>query len=153
MTNADFIPADQAVRENRVRSPFEMGLDWMISWDKGHFNGRWALRAECDGGTSKWALVGLDIDGNVSAEGSLVYHARNREVGHVTGAIWSPTTKRSIAIAQIRRPYHAGKSGDLWVEVYALRELQYAKLMLKAQVCPRPFYAPARRRATPPGAF
>lgn len=71
ITNMDFIPADQAPREDCVRSPFELGLDWMIDWDKGHFTGRRALLAEQDKG-SQWALVGLDIDGNVSAEGSLI---------------------------------------------------------------------------------
>jgi len=51
----------------------------------------------------------------------------------------------------VRRPYHA--KGNLMVEVYALRELQYAKLMLRAKVTDRPFFAPARRRATPPDPF
>ena len=40
----------------RARSPFEMGLDWMIDFDKGHFNGRRALLAEKAKGNSKWAL-------------------------------------------------------------------------------------------------
>jgi aminomethyltransferase len=151
ITNMDFVPADQAVREDRVRSPFELGLDWLIDWDKGHFTGRRALLAERDGGTSKWALVGLDIEGNIPVEGSLIYAGKTREVGYVTAAAWSPSTKRNIAIAQVRRPHDA--RGNLFVEVYALRELQYVKLMLAAEVCPRPFYAPARRRATPPGAF
>lgn len=147
ITNMDFIPADQAVREDRVRSPFELGLDWMIDWDKGHFTGRRALVTERESG-SKWALVGLDIEGNVSAEGSILYHNRKTEVGHITAAAWSPATKRNIAIAQVRRPHRSGD--NLWVEIYAQRELQYAKLMLKARVVERPFFAPARRRATPP---
>jgi aminomethyltransferase len=62
-----------------------------------------------------------------------------------------PSTKRNIALAQVRRPCQA--NGNLMVEVYALRELQYAKLMLRAQVAERPFFAPARRRATPPDPF
>ncbi|MEX0969346.1 MAG: aminomethyltransferase family protein [Paracoccaceae bacterium] len=152
ITNMDFIPADQALREDRVRSPFELALDWMIDWDKGHFNGRRALLAEKAAG-AKWALVGLDIEGNVSTEGSIIYHDKKHEVGHITAAIWSPTTKRNLAIAQIKRPYDDAKSGNLWVEVYALRELQYVKLMLKATPTKRPFFNPARRRATPPGQF
>ena len=43
ITNMDFIPSHQAVREDRTRSPLEMGLDWMIDWDKGPFTGRRAL--------------------------------------------------------------------------------------------------------------
>ncbi len=153
ITNMDFVPSHQAVREDRVRSPFELGLDWLIDWDMGHFTGRRALLAERDNGTSEWALVGLDIEGNVSAEHALIYHDKKHEVGHITAAAWSPTSKRNIALAQMKRPYHAGKSGNLWVEVYALRELQYVKLMLKATICDRPFFVPARRRVTPPGLF
>jgi aminomethyltransferase len=150
LTNADFVPAEQALREDRVRSPFELGLDWMMAWDKPHFTGKRALEAERARG-SDWALVGLDIDENVSAEQSLVYLGRTREVGVITSACWSPTTKRSIALAQVRRPHH--RSTDLWVEVYARRELSFEKLMLHARVVERPFFVTPRRRATPPGDF
>ena len=153
ITNMDFVAAEQAVRSGRARSPFEMGLDWMIDFDKGHFNGRRALLAEKTKGSSKWALVGLDIEGNVAAEHSLIYHNKKREVGHVTGAIWSPTTKRNIALALLEWPYHDMKKDDLWVEIYALRELQYHKLMFRARVTERPFFNHPRRRATPPGEF
>ncbi len=150
VAGTDFVPAEQALREDRVRSPFELSLDWMIDWDKGHFNGRRALLAEREGKTSQWSLVGLDINSNVSAEGSLLYAKQKTEVGFVTSAAWSPSAKRSVALAQVRR---GTRADTLWVEVYALRELQYVKLMLKAEVVPRPFFAPARRRATPPGVF
>jgi aminomethyltransferase len=152
ITNLDFVPADQAVRNDRARSPFELGLDWMPDFGKGHFNGRRALLAEKSKG-STWALVGLDIEGNVPAEHALVYHDKKREVGHITAAAWSPATKRNIALAQLRRPYDAAKNGNLWVEVYALRELQYHKLMLRARVTERPFFNHPRRRATPPADF
>jgi aminomethyltransferase len=151
ITGMDFVPADTAVRADRARSPFELGLDWMIDWGKGHFNGRRALVAEKAKG-STWALVGLDIDGNVPADHAIVYHGRTREVGQITAAAWSPATKRNVALAHLRRPYHE-KNADLWVEIYALRELQYAKLMLRARVTERPFFNPARRRATPPADF
>jgi aminomethyltransferase len=152
IANMDFVPAEQALREDRVRSPFELGLDWLIDWEKGHFNGRRALIAERRSG-SKWAMVALDIEGNVDVDGSLIYHRKTREVGYITAAAWSPTTKRSIALAQVQRPYHSLKRDNLWVEVYARRELQYVKLMLKADVVDRPFFNPPRRRATPPGDF
>ena len=65
-------------------------------------------------------------------------------------AIWSPTTKRNLALAMVERPYQGPLNGDLWVEIYASRELQYHKLMVKARVVGRPFINLARRRATPP---
>lgn len=148
IANQDFVPAHQALREDRARTPFDLGLDWLIDWDKGPFTGRRALAAVRARG-SDWAMVGLDIEGNVPAEGALIYQDKRREVGHVTAAAWSPATKRNIALAQIRRPYAQGR--DLWAEVYAPRELQYVRLMLRATPCARPFFAPDRRRATPPG--
>lgn len=150
ITNMDFIPADQALREDRSRSPLELGLGWMIDWDKGHFTGRRALLAERVRG-SDWALVGLDVPGNISAEGSILYHGKKREAGFITAAAWSPSTKRSVAIAQVQAKYRGGE--DLWVEIYALRELQYVKLMLQVSVVERPFFNPPRKRATPPGRF
>lgn len=150
ITNMDFIPADQALREDRPRSPLEMGLDWMIDWDKGHFTGRRALLAERARG-SDWALVGLEIPGNISAEGSLLYHNKKHEAGFITAATWSPSVKKSIAIAQVPAKHRKGE--NLWVEIYALRELQYAKLMLQVTVVDRPFFNPPRKRATPPARF
>ena len=150
ITNMDFIPADQALREDRSRSPLELALGWMIDWDKGHFTGRRALKAEQARGPD-WALVGLDVPGNISAEGSILYHGKKREAGFITAAAWSPSTKRSVAIAQVAARYRRGD--DLWVEIYALRELQYVKLMLPVTVVERPFFNAPRKRATPPGRF
>ncbi|MBG1230769.1 aminomethyltransferase family protein [Aestuariivirga litoralis] len=153
ITNYEFTPADQAVRADRTRSPFEVGLEWMIDFDKGHFNGRRALLRERESKSTKWALVGLELEGNISGEHSLIYHNKQHEVGHITGAVWSPVLKSNIALAMLERPYHDAKASDLWVEIYALRELQYVKLMVKAKVVPRPFFNPPRRRANPPGRF
>jgi len=148
ITNLDFIPAHQALREDRVRSPLEMGLGWLIDWEKGQFTGRRALAAERVRG-SDWAFVGLDIPGNVSAAGSILYHNQKTEAGMVTSAAWSPALKASLALAQVPARHAEGR--NLWVEIYALRELQYVKLMLPVRVVERPFFNPARKRATPAG--
>ena len=150
IANMDFVPADQAVRPDRSRSPFEVGLDWMVDFDKGHFNGRRALKAERDGGTSRFSLVGLDIDGNIPADHAIIYHDRRTEAGIVTAAAWSPSAKRNIALASLDRAF-LSRADNLWVEIYALRELQYHKLMVRARIAPRPFFDPPRRRANPPG--
>jgi aminomethyltransferase len=150
ITGFDFTPADTCVREDRLRSPLEMGLEWMIDWDKGHFTGKAALVAQRAAGT-KWSFVGLEIGGNISAEGSILYHNRKTEVGVITGAIWSPALKKNIAMAQVLTRYATG--GNVWAEIYALRELHYEKLMMPAWVVERPFFVHPRRRATPPGRF
>jgi aminomethyltransferase len=150
ITGYDFTPADTCVREDRLRSPLEMGLGWLIDWDKGHFTGKAALERQKEKGT-EWTFVGLQIDGNIPAEGAILYHNQKREVGVITGACWSPVLKQNIALAQILTEYAGG--ANVWTEIYALRELHYAKLMMRARVVERPFFNPARRRATPPGRF
>jgi aminomethyltransferase len=150
ITGIDFTPADVCLREDRLRSPLDMGLGWLIDWDKGHFTGKAALARQRAEGPA-WAFVGLDVEGNIPADGAILYHDRRTEAGVVTGACWSPVLKRNIALAQVRSR-HAG-GANLWAEIYALRELHYAKLMLRARVVERPFFNPDRRRATPPGRF
>ena len=150
ITGMDFIPADTCVREDRLRSPLEVGLGWLVDWDKGHFTGKAALMRQRDRGAD-WSFVGLDIDGNIPAEGAILYHGQKLEVGVITAACWSPVLKQNIALAQIRTTH--AKGADIWAEIYALRELHYEKLMMRARVVGRPFYAPDRRRATPPGRF
>ncbi len=122
----------------------------MIDWQKGRFTGKAALVAQRDRGT-KWSFVGLEIDGNIAAEGAILYHRQKTEVGVITGAVWSPILKKNIGVAQILTRFAAG--GDIWAEIYALRELHYEKLMMRAQVVDRPFFTHDRRRATPPGKF
>ncbi|MGL6211683.1 MAG: aminomethyltransferase family protein [Paracoccaceae bacterium] len=150
ITGYDFTPADTCVREDRLRSPLELGLGWLIDWDKGHFTGKAALARQRDQGP-KWSFVGLEIGGNIPADGAILYHNQKHEVGVITGACWSPILKKNIALAQIETRYLRG--GDIWAEIYALRELHYEKLMVRAVVVDRPFFNPDRRRATPPGRF
>ena len=154
VANADFVTAEHAVRADRVRQPDEIGLGFMIDAAKaGHYNGRRAIEAARRDKTLRHVLVGLEIEGNVPAEHAIVYHRGKKEVGLVSAAIWSPTAKRNIAIASLERPYGDTVVDDLWVEIYAMRELQYQKLMKRAKIVPRPFVKLARRTANPPGIF
>ncbi|MEM7221983.1 MAG: aminomethyltransferase family protein [Pseudomonadota bacterium] len=148
-TNLDFVSAEQALRHTRGRSPFELGLGRLVDFEKGHFNGRRALLAERQAG-AKYLLVGLDIEGNKPADGSLVYLRQRKEVGHITSAMWSPTCKRNLALAMLRRPYGDSITKDLWTEIYVLKELKYDRQMARCHVVERPFFNPPRRTATPP---
>jgi aminomethyltransferase len=49
-------------------------------------------------------------------------------------------------------PYIATGS-VLWAEIYLNRELVWERRMVQARVVERPFFAPARRRTTPPAEF
>lgn len=153
VANADFITAEAALRADRERLPDEIGLDWLVDAEKPYFNGRDAIFRAREKNTLKHILVGLEIEGNIPAEGVIVYHRGKKEVGLVTAAIWSPLAKRNIAIATLSRPYGSRIVDDLWVEIYALRELQYQKLMKRARVVARPFVKLDRRSANPPGRF
>jgi aminomethyltransferase len=151
--NVDFVSADHTVRTGTDRSPLELGLGWLVDFDKGHFTGRRALIRERQRGVRR-QLVGLDIAGSKPAHHALLYTAEDgkREIGNVSSAIWSPTCKRNIALAMVDTPYF--KMGSIvWADIYLNRELVWERRMSRAQVVERPFFAPERRRASPPAEF
>jgi aminomethyltransferase len=151
--NVDFVSAEHTIRTGRDRSPLELGLAWLVDFDKGHFNGRRALLAEQRRGPRR-QLVGLDIVGNKPAHNALLYTEANgkREIGSISSAAWSPTCKRNIALAMVDAPYFRTGSA-VWAEIYLNRELVWERRMSRAVVVERPFFAPSRRRATPPAEF
>ena len=150
MPNLDFVSAESTIRVGRDRSPFELGLDWVVDLEKGHVNGRRALVAEKKRGPMR-RLVGLDIDGNKPAHDALLYADKScrKQVGSVTSAIWSPTCKRNIALAMVDAPY-CDMGRDVWAEIYLCRELVWERRIARAHVVEKPFFAPERRRSTPP---
>ncbi len=153
VANSDFVTAEHAIRADRLRMPDEIGLGFMVDPAKGHFNGRRAILEARDRKKLRHVLVGLEIEGNIPAEHAIVYHRKSREVGLVSAAMWSPMAKKNIAIASLRRPFGDTVTDDLWVEIYAMRELQYQKMMKRAKVVPRPFIRLDRRTASPPADF
>ncbi len=144
---ADFVPAEQEVRVDRARSPYELGLGWLVHLKKSHFNGQQALRKEKLNG-SRHRFTRLDVNGNIPADNSFIYNRKHKVVGTVTSAAWVPTAKRNIAFASLEIPW--GKPGDeLWAEIYYLRELKWARVMEKCTVIEGATFDPARRHATP----
>ncbi|MFO1467469.1 MAG: aminomethyltransferase family protein [Steroidobacteraceae bacterium] len=151
--NLDFVSAEHTLRMGRDRSPLELGLDWLVDFDKGHFTGRRALLEEQRHGIRR-LLVGLDVEGNKPASNALLYRDEDgrHEVGSVTSAMWSPTCKRNIALAMVEAP-HFRKGSQLWADIYLNRELVWERRMARATIVEKPFFAPPRRRATPPADF
>jgi aminomethyltransferase len=153
LPNVEFVSAERTLRTGRDRSPFELGLDWLVDFNKGHFTGRRALLAQQSAGTPR-RLVGLDIEGNKPAHNALVYAARSgrKQIGAVTSATWSPTCKRNLALALLEAPYvNVGR--EVWVDVYLNTELVWERRMCAARIVDKPFYAPERRRLTPPADY
>jgi aminomethyltransferase len=153
LPHLDFVSAAHTLRVGTERSPLELGLAWLVDFSKGHFTGRRALLAEQRRGPTR-QLVGLDIEGNKPAHNALLYADRSgsKQVGSVSSATWSPTCKRNLALAMVDAPYMTTGS-SVWAEIYLNRELVWERRMARARVVERPFYAPQRRRATPPADF
>lgn len=153
LPNADFISAAHTLYPGSERTPLELGLAWLVHFDKGHFTGRRALLAEAARGPRR-QLVGLDVEGTKPAHGALLYSdaSGSKEVGSVTSAAWSPTCKRNLALAMLQSPFGAIGS-TVWADIYLNRELVWQRRMMRARVVERPFFAPARRRAAPPADF
>jgi aminomethyltransferase len=153
LPNVDFVPAEHALHLGTERSPLELGLAWAVDFGKGHFTGRRALLEQRRRGVRR-CLAGLDVEGQKPAHNALLYDARaaRRQVGSVTSAVWSPTAKRNLALAMLDAP-HFEKGREVWAEIYLNRELVWERRMARARVVERPFYAPERRRLTPPADF
>jgi aminomethyltransferase len=149
----EFLPADETVRTGRSRSPFELGLGWLVDFKKPNFNGRRALAEEKRNG-STWRLVKLDIEGNKPAHHSYIFADKRgkKNIGFTTSATWSPVCKQNIALGTVNCPH--GKPGDtIFVEIYYQREMHWSRVMAAATVVDKPFWNPPRRNATPPGLF
>jgi aminomethyltransferase len=153
LPNVDFVSAEHTLRIGRDRSPLELGLGWLVDFNKGHFTGRRALLIEKTQG-SRRRLVGLDVAGNKPAHNALLYtdESGKCEIGSVTSAVWSPTCKRNIALAIVDAP-HFQIGSTVWADIYLNRELVWERRMSRAQIVERPFFAPERRRMTPPAEF
>ena len=147
----DFVPAEQLLRHGRGRSPFELGLGWLVDFGKGHFTGRNALLREKEKG-SRFRFVRLDVEGNKPAEESFILDKSANVVGHVTSAAWCPSAKRNLALASLEMPW--GRPGDpLFAEIYYSREQRWTRLETRCTVMDGPAWDPPRRRQTPPANF
>lgn len=151
LAGVDFLPAWDAVRTTHTRSPFELGLGWLVDFEKGVFNGRQALLEEKEKG-SRYRLVKLDVEGNKPAKDAYIYTKKGKLAGTVTSAMWSPSAKASIALASVEMPH--GETGEHFdAEIYYQRELKWSRVMADARVVDKPFWDPPRRRHTPPADF
>jgi aminomethyltransferase len=143
----DFVPAEQAIRHGRSRSPLELGLGWLVDFQKGAFTGRSALLKEKQEG-SRYRYVILDVEGNKPAEHSFILDKNGGVIGHVTSAAWCPTAKSNIALASMIMPW--GRDDDeMYAEIYYNRELHWTRLLARCRVRKEPVFNPERRRATP----
>jgi len=152
MPGFDFNTAESTVRNNYDRSPYEIGLGWVVNLDKGHFTGRKALQAEKQRGPRR-RLTKIVVAGNKPVGEAFIYAGKNgKQVGEVKCTMWSPVLKANLAFADI--DFINGKQPeDLWVRFDYQRELKWHTGWAKCHAQTKPFYNPLHRSATPPGRF
>jgi aminomethyltransferase len=161
LIDADYTSARQAIIPEQRYTPFELGvLGRFVSFKKEtEFAGRRALEREQASGGPRRRLVGLEVEWDdierivtsfglfpgMPAEASRVHvplFDGRRQAGRVTSSTWSPTLKRTIALASVAARYEEpGTALQVEWTVEARRR------RVGATVVPLPFYDPPRKRA------
>ncbi len=152
MPGFDFNCADSTIRAGYDRSPYELGLGWVVNLDKGHFTGRKALIAEKSQPTKR-RLTKIVVEGNKPVGEAFIYNAKNgKSIGEVKCTTWSPIVKANIAMADIE--YSNGKlPTNLWARFDYQRELKWNTAWAKCQAQTKPFYTPEHKSKTPPDRY
>lgn len=157
LLGVDYYGAHQVIQEFRKSSPFEIGLGWMVDLDRDGFVGQAALRREKQNG-SPWQFVGLELSWeelealyeryglppNLPARASrsaIPVYAEDRQVGQATSHTWSPTLKKSLALASVRTP-DAEPGRKLQIE----HTVEFERCKVSATVVKLPFLDPPRKR-------
>lgn len=158
LIEVDYTSAERALIGAQKFSPFEIGLGWTVSLEKQGFVGHAALRAEKERGSPR-QLVGLEIDweqferlfdeaGLPTQVPTAAWRSRvpvfrhGRQVGRATTGCWSPTLKKYVALAIVRRDC-AGPGLPLELEV----TVEDQRRRVGAKVVRLPFFDPERKRA------
>jgi len=159
LIDIDFNSSKKALIEEQKYSPFEMGLGRLVNLDKGRFVGQAALRGEQKRGHAR-QIVGLAIDWTeveklyedvglppaVSAIASRVavpVFKDGAQVGKATSSTWSPTLKRMIALATVKRE-HSTPGTRLQFEI----TIESVRHRVGAVVTKTPWFNPKRKTAT-----
>jgi aminomethyltransferase len=160
LIDVDFHGSKKALTEEQRYSPFEMGLGRLVHLDKGRFVGQAALREEQKRGHAR-EIVGLEVDWTgverlyeeaglpptmpaAASRVAVPVYAGGKQTGKATTTTWSPTLKRLIALATVRRE-HAKPGTRLEIEV----TVEAVRHRVGATVVKTPFFNPKRKTATP----
>ena len=160
LIDIDFNSSKKSLIEEQNYSPFEMGLGRLVNLDKGKFVGQSALIAEQKRGPAR-DIVGLEIDWTqveslyektglppsispIASRVAVPVFGQGVQVGKATSSTWSPTLKRMIALATVRREFaRVGTRLQFEITVEAVRH------RVAATVVKTPFFNPKRKTATP----
>lgn len=153
MPGDDFNTAETVVRAGHDRSPFELGLGWVVDLDKGgYFTGKKALLKEKAGPISR-RLLKLVVEGNKPPADSFLYDGKKgQRIGTIKSQLWSPILKANLALADVE--YQNGQQpAQIWAEIYYQKELEWRATWARCSISKQPFWSHPRRSETPPKRF
>jgi aminomethyltransferase len=160
LIDVDFNSSKKAIIEAQKYSPFELGLQRLVNLDKGRFVGQRALMEEQRRGHAR-EIVGLEIDWTgveaiyeevglpptvspIASRVAVPVFKNGTQTGKATSTTWSPTLKKLIALATIKREHaRTGTQLEMEMTVEAVRH------RVRAVVVKTPFFNPRRKIATP----
>ena len=160
LIDVDFNSSKKALVEEQKYSPYEMGLGRLVNLDKNRFVGQAALIAEQKRGHAR-EIVGLEIDwphvesfyeeaglppavSPMASRVAVPVFKEGMQIGKATTSTWSPTLKKMIALATLRREFSKpGTKVQFEITVEAVRH------QVRATVVKTPFFNPKRKTATP----
>jgi aminomethyltransferase len=160
LIEVDYTSSKKALIDSQKYSPAEIGLGKLVDLKKDNFVGRDALLAERRKGAAR-SLVGLEINWNevealydklemapqvpsMASRVAVPVYRNGKQIGKATSTTWSPTLKKMIALACVKREHSAlGTSLSMEITVEAVRHT------VSARVVPLPFFNPPRKTAVP----
>ena len=160
LVEVDFNSSKKALIESQTYTPCEMGLGRLVHLGKEKFVGRSRLMVEKERGHSR-QIVGLEVDWNdiervyesaglapamsstASREAVPVYRD-GLQIGKATSTTWSPTLKKLISLATLRR-----ENAIPCTRVKMELTLEAVRHRVGATVVKTPFFNPLRKTATP----
>jgi aminomethyltransferase len=115
-------------------SVLEAGLEWIVGWEKGEFNGRAALAEQKANGLSR-RLAGFEMEGPAIARHGYDVYLDGVKAGTVTSGAETPYLKKAIGMTYL--PVAGTEPGtEFEVDVQGRRA--------RARVVPLPFYRRAK---------
>ena len=156
LIEVDFNSSKKAMIESQKYSPFELGLGRLVHLNKERFVGREALIQEQARGHAR-QIAGIEIDWpgveriyeniglppSIPAAASRVpvpVYKNGNQVGKATSTTWSPTLKKLIALATVKRELaKPGTNLEMEITVDAVRH------RIPARVVKTPFFNPKRK--------
>jgi aminomethyltransferase len=160
LIDVDYSSSRKAVIDAQATSPFELGLGRLVDLGKPSFVGKDALVAERMRGPDR-ALVGLELDwpsveavydraglppavSPIASRVPVPVYAYARQIGKATSTTWSPTLKKLIALALLRREH-----GEIGTKVEMELTVEAVRHRVTATVVKTPFFSPARKTRAP----